>query len=137
MATNQDIIELVEFHKHLLDDALKVSQNLLEASKEGNAKAADELATNRERLVNVITLTQNKIENLLGNISQANLNMIFIEQLKAWQNHLKMVVGEISNIDQEIVNYLVSAKDEVSKEISDVFKNKEMFKGYNLKNVSR
>ena len=68
MATNQDIIELVEFHKHLLDDALKVSQNLLEASKEGNAKAADELATNRERLVNVITLTQNKIENLLGNI---------------------------------------------------------------------
>lgn len=137
MATANDIFELIDFHKHLLNDAIAITQRLLDSASEGDATKCEHLADNRERLVNLISITQSKIENLLNQLPQTALTHSFIDQLRAWQTHLKLSIAEITNLDRKIVELLQDAKDDTTKEIRDIFKSKEMFKGYNLTDVSR
>jgi hypothetical protein len=126
-----DIFENIQQHLSMLDLALYSSQKISNFAKLDNLDGVISETDNRERLVNVIGTIQQKIENQINQLNAAELKQDDILILKAWFQDLSIWSDKMIELDKETVEHLNQQKDETTKEIAHIFKNKELFKGYN------
>ncbi len=126
-----DLFENIQEHLGLLDLALNSSQKISTFAKLEDVDAVVNETDNRERLVNVIGQVQHVIENQINQLNAAELKPEDILILKAWFQDLSQWSDKMIEHDKITVELLGQQKDETTKEIAHIFKNKEMFKGYN------
>ena len=86
---------------------------------------------NRERLVNIIAKLQHSIEEQINQLNASEVSNDDIAILKSWFQDLSIWSERMIELDKETVEILSQQKENTTKEIAHIFKNKEMFKGYN------
>ncbi len=126
-----DIYLHIQAHLSLLDMALNTSDKIkFFASTEDVDQVITE-TENRERLLNVITQIQSTVETKISSLGPQDLEEDTLMILKTWFADLATWSEKMIELDRETVELLNQQKDDTTKEIATIFKNKEMFKGYN------
>lgn len=125
------LFENIQEHLSLLDLALASSQRIASAARTENLDGVISETENRERLVNIIGKIQHSIEDQINQLNAAELNQEDILILKSWFQDLSLWSDKMIQFDRETVEVLAQQKENTTKEIAHIFKNKEMFKGYN------
>lgn len=82
-------------------------------------------------MVNAIGTIQGTIEKQINQLNAALLQPEDINILKSWFYDLSVWSDKMIEVDKETVEILSQQKDNTTKEIAHLFKNKELFKGYN------
>ncbi len=126
-----DLFENIQEHLGLLDLALLSSQKITSFAQLEDLDGVVNETDNRERLVNVIGQVQQVIENQINQLNAAELKSEDIMILKSWFQDLSQWSDKMITHDKETVEFLSQQKESTTKEIAHLFKNKEMFKGYN------
>lgn len=126
-----DLFENIQEHLGLLDLALSSSQKISSLAQLEDLDGVVNETDNRERLVNIIGHVQQIIENQINQLNAAELKSEDILILKAWFQDLSRWSEKMIEHDRETVEFLSQQKESTTKEIAHIFKNKEMFKGYN------
>ncbi len=125
------LFENIQEHLSLLDLALASSQKIASAARTENLDGVINETENRERLVNIIGKIQQSIEDQINQLNAAELQSEDLMILKAWFQDLSLWSDKMILLDRETVDILAQQKENTTKEIAHIFKNKEMFKGYN------
>lgn len=125
------IIEKIQQHLSMLDLALSSSQRIASFARTEDLDGVINETDNRERLVNIITKLQQAIEEQINQLNAAEVTHEEIGILKAWFQDLTIWSERMIEFDKETVEVLSQQKENTTKEIAHIFKNKEMFKGYN------
>jgi len=126
-----ELFENMQEHLGLLDLALNSSQKIQSFAKLEDLNGVINETENRERLVNIIGQVQQVIENQINQLNAAELKSDDIMILKSWFQDLSFWSDKMIDQDKETVELLGQQKENTTKEIAHLFKNKEMFKGYN------
>ena len=82
--------------------------------------------------------TYQNIENFLE--IDANIQKMMeteLDTVRDWSKNLSIFINKIKDFDGQLIAILENQKTEVSKELTQVFKYKEKFKGYNLNNLRK
>lgn len=128
------IMENIQAHLALLDLALQSSSKIKAyALIEDLDNVANE-TDNRERIINIVGHIQHKVEKQIDQLTAQDLSDDSLPILKSWFNDLAIWTDKMTSLDAETVDLLASQKEATTKEIVTIFKNKEVFKGYNLSN---
>jgi len=125
------LFEEIQSHMDLLDRALFSSAQIAKHAEEKDLDSVVNETENRERIMNVISSIQSNIENKINQLNAALLNPSDIDILKTWFNDLHIWSEKMISLDRLTVEQLSQQKDETTKEIAHLFKNKEIIKGYN------
>jgi len=128
------LFENIQEHLSMLDLALASSKRITIYAKAENLDAVVEETENRERLVNIIGKIQKTVEEGINQLNAATLSQDDIMILKSWFQDLSTWSERMIELDKETVEVLGQQKDNTTKEIAHIFKNKELFKGYNHSN---
>lgn len=128
------LFENIQEHLSMLDLALASSKRITIYAKAENLDAVVEETENRERLVNIIGKIQKTVEEGINQLNAATLYQDDIMILKSWFQDLSTWSDRMIELDKETVEVLGQQKDNTTKEIAHIFKNKELFKGYNHSN---
>lgn len=126
-----DILGSIQTHLSMLDLALASSKKISAYAQLENLDAVIAETDNRERLVNAIGTIQGSIEKQINQLNAALLQAEDINILKSWFYDLSVWSDRMIEADKETVEILSQQKDDTTKEIAHLFKNKELFKGYN------
>ncbi len=121
----------------LVDVLLSKSEMILVAAREGNIDFINAEAQNRLSLVNILTHIQDKIDHLIPQINDLNTNKELLELLKVWLDELTLWSDHVQWIDDQIYEVLNSIKEDTTKEIANVFRSINQFKGYDLSSVKK
>lgn len=125
------LFESIQDHLAMLDLALASSQKIVKLASADNLDEVVRETDNRERLVNVIGTIQQSIEDQINQLNAAALNPDDILILKSWFQDLSQWSDKMIELDKVTIEVLSQQKENATKEIAHLFKNKEMFKGYN------
>jgi len=126
-----EILGSIQTHLSMLDLALTSSKKIAVYAQSENLDAVVSETDNRERLVNAIGTIQGSIEKQINQLNAALLQADDINILKSWFYDLSVWSEKMIEADRETVEILSQQKDNTTKEIAHLFKNKELFKGYN------
>lgn len=126
-----EILGSIQTHLSMLDLALASSKKIAAYAQLENLDAVVSETENRERLVNAIGTIQGSIEKKINQLNAALLQPEDINILKSWFYDLNVWSEKMIEADKETVETLSQQKDNTTKEIAHLFKNKELFKGYN------
>lgn len=126
-----ELFENIQEHLGLLDVALHCSQKISSLAQLEDLDGVVNETDNRERLVNIIGQVQQVIENQINQLNAAEIKAEEIMILKAWFQDLSIWSEKMIALDKVTVELLSQQKEDTTKEIAHIFKNKEMFKGYN------
>ena len=126
-----DIFHHIQAHLSLLEVALHTSAKIKFFANLGDIDQVISETENRERLVNIIGQIQSVIENKIQALGPQDMQEDSLDILKTWFNDLSNWSEKMIEIDRETVELLDQQKENTTKEIATIFKNKEMFKGYN------
>lgn len=125
------LFESIQRHLSLLDLAVTSSESITAYARKEDLDSVVAETENRERLINVIGKIQGTIEEQINQLNAALLTGDDIMILKTWFQDLSVWSEKMIELDKETVEALGQQKENTSKEIAMLFKNKEMFKGYN------
>lgn len=128
------LFENIQEHLSMLDLALASSKRITIYAKAENLDGVVEETENRERLVNIIGKLQKTVEDGVNQLNAAALSQDDIMILKSWFQDLSTWSDRMIELDKETVEILGQQKENTTKEIAHLFKNKELFKGYNHTN---
>ncbi len=128
---NDQIIERIQLHLILLEQSLNLSSKILFFSQINDLNGVVNETENRERLMNIISKVQRSVEEDITTMDAKQVSTMDLGILKSWFNDLAIWSEKITALDKETVENLSQQKDEATKEIATIFRNKEMFKGYN------
>lgn len=132
---NEKLAILLMRHLTLLDSCELTSHQIFDAACRNDIDLVHFEMANRERVLKLIELFQSNVEENLDELP-ANTDLVTTNDLiKAWANDLNLWVNRIDFLDIKTAEILEGQKEEVTKEISSVFKSSENLKGYNLNNV--
>lgn len=126
-----EIMESIQSHLSLLELALQSSNKIKFFASINDVDQVLGETENRERLVNVIGQVQSRLETRVSSLGPHDLQEDSIEILKSWFQDLAQWSDKMIELDRETVELLTQQKEETTKEIATIFKNKEIFKGYN------
>jgi hypothetical protein len=126
-----EILISIQAHLSMLELALHSSAKIKFFASVEDVDQVIEETDNRERIVNIIGQLQSQIENKISCLAPHDLHGDTIAILKSWFNDLSIWSEKMIALDQETVELLNQQKEDSTKEIATIFKNKEMFKGYN------
>ncbi len=127
----QKLFEGIQNHLSMLDLAVNSSEKIkIYAANEDLERVVSE-TENRERLINVVTKLQRSVEEQINILNPEDVSQDDILLLKSWFQDLSLCSEKMIAIDKETVELLSQQKGQTTKEIALIFKNKEMFKGYN------
>lgn len=126
-----EIMLHIQGHLAMLELALASSKKIAAFASLENLDAVVAETDNRERLVNIIGKLQSSIENQINQLNAAALQPDDIMILKSWFHDLSVWSDRMIEVDKETVEILSQQKENTTKEIAHLFKNKELFKGYN------
>jgi hypothetical protein len=125
------LFENIQNHLSMLDLAVNSSEKIkIYAGNEDLERVVAE-TENRERLINIVTKLQRSVEDQINILNPEDVSQDDIMLLKAWFQDLSVCSEKMIALDKETVELLGQQKSETTKEIALIFKNKEMFKGYN------
>ncbi len=125
------LFENIQEHLSMLDLALGSSQRIASMARTEDLDGVVSETDNRERLVNIIAKLQASIEEKINQLNAAEVSKDDIIILKSWFQDLSVWSDKMIELDRETVEILSQQKENTTKEIAHIFKNKEMFKGYN------
>lgn len=125
------LFEKIQNHLSMLDLALLSSQKITSMARTEDLDGVVDETDNRERIVNIIGKLQQGIEEQINQLNAAEVTQDDIQILKAWFQDLSIWSDRMIELDKETVEILSQQKENTTKEIAHIFKNKEMFKGYN------
>jgi hypothetical protein len=128
------VMENIQAHLALLEMALQSTARIHSYAQVEDLDAVANETDNRERIVNIISQTQHKIEKQIDTLTNEDLMSDSVLILKSWFNDLSLWSDKMTSLDAETLDILAKQKEDTTKEIVTIFKNKEMFKGYNLAN---
>ena len=126
-----EIFGSIQTHLSMLDQALSSSKKITSYAQIENLDAVIEETENRDRLISAIGTIQAAIEKQINQVNAALLQPEDINILKNWFYDLSVWSDKMLESDKETVEILSQQKDDTTKEIAHLFKNKELFKGYN------
>jgi len=137
--TLQSLLNLISFHKRLLNSATNISEKISQISKENILKIdlISNLTEERERIVGIITTVQNEIEQEISKLPIEVVTDDLIKTFREWNENMNDKIKMINNFDQVIISNLEEKKRVTADDISNTFQNKEKFKGYNLQCVKK
>ncbi|MDO9183026.1 MAG: hypothetical protein Q7U04_11490 [Bacteriovorax sp.] len=127
----ETLFENIQNHLSMLDLAVHSSEQIRNFAKNDNLEAVVSETENRERIINIVTQIQRKVEEQINLLETASLSNNDILILKAWFQDLSIMSERMLVCDREAVEFLGQQKENTTKEIALIFKNKEIFKGYN------
>ena len=125
-----EILGSIQTHLSMLDQALISAKKITVFAQQENLDAVVSETDNRDRLINAIGTIQGSIEIQINQLNAALLQNEDISLLKSWFYDLSVWTDRMIEIDKETVEILSQQKDETTREIAHLFKNKELFKGY-------
>lgn len=125
------LFENIQQHLSMLDLALSSSQRIASMARTEDLDGVVSETDNRERLVNIIAKLQHSIEEQINQLNASEVSGDDIIILKSWFQDLSIWSEKMIELDKETVEILSQQKENTTKEIAHIFKNKEMFKGYN------
>ena|SRR3989338_3553922 len=128
---------LIDNHLDILSRIIKSSEGILHLSKSCEIEELYRETQNRDRLLNILEEAQVKIQKEIEDLQASQIKKEVVDLIKNWQMKMNNQVELISNIDEQIVDLLDCERTNITKEISELYKKKQSFKGYNLKNVQR
>ena len=127
----EKLFENVQEHLSMLDLAVHSSEKIRNFAKNENLNGVISETENRERIVNIITQIQRKVEEQINILNPSDLPSDGILIFKAWFQDLSVLTERMLAYDKETVEFLGQQKEDTTKEIALIFKNKEIFKSYN------
>lgn len=127
----ETLFDNIQEHLTMLDLAVGSSEKIRNFAKNENVDGVVSETENRERIVNIVALIQRKVEEQINILNPSDINQDGLLILKAWFHDLSILTERMLVCDRETVEYLGQQKDDTTKEIALIFKNKEIFKGYN------
>ena len=125
------LFENIQEHLAMLDLAVLSSEKIRTFAKDENLIAVVSETENRERIVNIVTQIQRKVEEQINLINADEVSKDDVLILKSWFQDLSIQSEKMLTYDRETFEFLGQQKDDTTKEIALIFKNKEIFKGYN------
>ena len=124
------LFENIQEHLSMLDLAVHCSEKINIFAKSEELDRVISETDNRDRIVNIVGTLQKVVEDQINRLSPGDIDQDGILILKAWFHDLSVWSEKMIEIDRETVELLAQQKDNTTQEISLIFKNKEMFKGY-------
>ncbi len=121
----------IQEHLSMLDLAVTSSERIRNCAKNNDLDGVVSETENRERLVNIVAKIQRSVEDQINLLDAGNISKDGIFVLKSWFQDLSVWSERMLVCDRETVEYLSQQKEDTTKEIAHIFKNKESFKGYN------
>lgn len=128
------LFEDIQEHLTMLDLAVNCSQKIRNFAKNEDVEGVVSETENRERIVNIVAQIQRKVEEKINLLEQSDISKEGVNILKAWFHDLSILTERMLVCDRETVEFLSQQKEETTKEIAMIFKNKQIFKGYNHEN---
>jgi hypothetical protein len=125
------LCEDIQEHLTMLDLAVNCSEKIRNFAKNENVEGVVSETENRERIVNIVAQIQRKVEEKINLLEQSDISKDGVNILKAWFHDLSILTERMLACDRETVEFLSQQKEETTKEIAMIFKNKQIFKGYN------
>lgn len=127
----EKLFDNIQEHLSMLDLAVLSSEKIRNFARNEDLEGVVSETENRERLVNIVAKIQRDVENQINLLDAGDISAEGILILKAWFQDLNTWSERMLTCDRETVEYLGQQKDNTTKEIALIFKNKEIFKGYN------
>jgi len=131
------INNLLAEHKIMLAKTIKSTDLLYRMALNNMYPELVKETENRQRLISILAHFQTKIELEIDSLDPESVPSYLIDVLNEWKSEFSLKTHEIRQVDRKIVDLLTQNKDQISKEIAHLFKDRELFKGYNLTNVKR
>ncbi|MCP4913843.1 MAG: hypothetical protein GY909_12090 [Oligoflexia bacterium] len=128
-------IEYIMIHTDIFDAINKSTNNLIVAMKNDDVDKIEFFIDNRDHVINLSKEVYSRIESFINNLPQEELTKENIEIIKSWSFDLSDQINSVQAKDNEIIEMLNEMKTNVGKEIGDIYKISQKFKGYNLNNV--
>lgn len=125
------LFEDIQEHLTMLDLAVNCSEKIRNFAKNEDVEGVVSETENRERIVNIVAQIQRKVEEKINLLEQSDISKEGVNILKAWFHDLSILTERMLVCDRETVEFLSQQKEETTKEIAMIFKNKQIFKGYN------
>lgn len=125
------IFENIQNHLSMLDLAVDCSENIRNLAAKEDLNGVVSETENRERIVNIVAKIQRDVEDQINLLETSQIKQDDILILKSWFQDLGTWSERMLAFDKETVELLGQQKDNTTKEIALIFKNKEIFKGYN------
>ena len=129
------MFNMIDEHEMLLNRALEESNEIIRMLQIELTEKIFNKIDNRDRLFSILESLQNKIENKINNLTDDQIKNIDIHRVKRWMEFQEDIVRKILSIDEKIVQILEQEKDESKMQLAHIFKNRLLFKGYNLSNT--
>ncbi|MDD4975211.1 MAG: hypothetical protein PHY93_12710 [Bacteriovorax sp.] len=127
----ETLFENIQRHLSMLDLAVNSSEKIRNFARSTNLEGVVEETENRERIVNIVTQIQRRVEEQINLLNPSEISNDDILILKAWFQDLSVLSERMLTCDRETVELLGQQKEDTTKEISLIYKNKEIFKSYN------
>lgn len=128
-------IEYIMIHTDIFDAINKSTNNLVKAMENDDVDKIEFFIDNRDHTINLSKEVYSRIESFINNLPQEELTKENIEIIKSWSFDLSDQITFVQTKDDEIIEMLNKMKTNVGKEIGDIYKISQKFKGYNLNNV--
>lgn len=127
----EKLFDNIQAHLSMLDLAVASSEKIRNFAKGGDLDGVVNETENRERLVNIVAKIQRSVEDQINLLDAGDITADGVLVLKAWFQDLNVWSERMLLCDRETVEHLGQQKEDTTKEIAHIFKNKEIFKGYN------
>lgn len=133
-----ELYQLIEQHLKFLKSSIHLTDLMVKRAQFGDIQELDRLSQNRGRLICLLTELKAKIEHRIKELDQNALKQSpHREKIKEWANKLSKWTKNTQEKDRTIQSFLLKMRNETGTEISNIFKTKQQFKGYNLNSTKR
>ncbi len=131
------LIEKLQMFTDRLDQGRKCTEDIFKAVADEQWERVEFSTSNRERILGIIAMEQEKIEGIINNIFSEELTPENINIIKSWAFDTQNWINHTASRDEDILEALNESKDGITQEIATVFKSKAAFRGYNLNDVRK
>jgi hypothetical protein len=131
------LIEKLQMFTDRLDQGRKCTEDIYKAVADEQWEHVEFSTSNRERILGIIAMEQEKIEGIINNIFSEELTPENINIIKSWALDTQNWINHTASRDEDILEALNESKDGITQEIATVFKSKAAFRGYNLNDVRK
>ncbi len=131
------LVEKLQHFTDRLDQGTKCTLDIISTIEEQNFSAIELLTSNRERLLSIVSFEQEAIEKVINSVIDEELTPENINIIKSWAFDTQNWINQIADMDDQIIEMLNESKDETTREIANLFKSKQAFRGYNLNDVRK
>lgn len=126
-----ETLELIQEHLSLLEMALTSSYKIYYFASIQKIDFVSTETDNRARLMNIIDHIQSDVEKKASSLESHEITKEAVTILKSWMADIELLNNKIDQVDKETVELLSQQKEETTKEIATIYKNKESIKNYN------